>query len=178
MRDITYLFKEDVPRWLLVQMTAHDTQLSGGAPDNTSLRRKAWCRSSRETTFLLACFAGVFVGFALGFGISAVPGGPGQSMIIWLGLPGELYMRMMNAAILPLVISSIIAGTAGLNPKVNGRISIVAFTYIIATNLIGAITGAVMAMVINPGRSGLMTSKGSKLSARNLRTEDLFRRLH
>lgn len=42
-------------------------------------------------------------------------------------------------------------GTAGLNPKVNGRISAVAFTYIIATNLIGAITGAVMAMVINPG---------------------------
>lgn len=49
------------------------------------------------------------------------------------------------------VAGSFDVGTAGLNPKVNGRISIVAFTYIIATNLIGAITGAVMAMVIHPG---------------------------
>lgn len=106
--------QEDVPRWLLVQMTAHDTQLSGGAPDNTSLRRKAWCRSSRETTFLLACFAGVFVGFALGFGISAVPGGPGQSMIIWLGNTGQSLVCFCFRAMVVHSIGLINVSTAAV----------------------------------------------------------------
>ncbi|KAK7504817.1 hypothetical protein BaRGS_00003845 [Batillaria attramentaria] len=41
-----------------------------------------------------------------------------------VGIPGELYMQMLKAAVLPLIISSIIPGTAALKPKENGRVAV------------------------------------------------------
>lgn len=43
------------------------------------------------------------------------------------------------------------AGTAGLKPKENGRVSGVAMAYIIITNITGAIVGTVLAVIIKPG---------------------------
>ena len=43
------------------------------------------------------------------------------------------------------------AGTAGLKPKENGRVGAVAMSYIAITNIIGAIVGVVLAVIIKPG---------------------------
>ena len=43
------------------------------------------------------------------------------------------------------------AGTASLKPKENGRVGAVAMSYITITNIIGAIVGVVLAVIIKPG---------------------------
>ena len=60
-------------------------------------------------------------------------------------------MRMLKAAVLPVIVSSVIAGSAGLKPKDNGRVTGVALSYILVTNVVGAITGTLLAVIFQPG---------------------------
>lgn len=71
-----------------------------------------------------------------------------------IAYPGELFMRMMKMMMLPLMISSIIAGTSSLNVKSNGRIALRTFVYFISTTFINAVYGVVLALIIHPGSDG------------------------
>nr|KAG5712280.1 hypothetical protein BaRGS_023859 [Batillaria attramentaria] len=83
-------------------------------------------------------------------------------------------MQMLKAAVLPLIISSIIPGTAALKPKENGRVSAVALTYIIITNIIGAATGTVLAVIFRPGSGAAPVDDSTSVDTGNLETSDLF----
>ncbi|KAL8617645.1 hypothetical protein ACOMHN_047891 [Nucella lapillus] len=125
-----------------------------------------------DPALLVLSVAGAAVGFAIGLGLYY--GGVSSEALVWVGMPGELFMRMLKAAVLPLIVSSIIAGTAGLKPKENGRVSGVALTYIIATNITGAAVGTLLAVLIQPGASGVDTSDVKTLDTGHLKTSDLF----
>ncbi|XP_062587358.1 excitatory amino acid transporter 1-like, partial [Saccostrea cucullata] len=99
---------------------------------------------------IISVLVGVGVGFALGFGLRVVE--PSDDALTWIGLPGEIYMRMLKMTILPLVVSTIITGTARMDPKSNGRISALSFGYIIITNTIGAIIAILLFLIIQPGK--------------------------
>ncbi|KAK7505532.1 hypothetical protein BaRGS_00003277 [Batillaria attramentaria] len=118
--------------------------------------------------------AGVLLGFAVGFTLYYV-GAPGETLV-WIGLPGELYMRMLKAAVLPLVICSIITGTASLKPKENGRVTLVCLSYMIITNVIGAVIGTLIAVIVRPGNTidGASEILGSSVDTGNLQPLDLF----
>jgi hypothetical protein len=45
-----------------------------------------------------------------------------------------------------------IIGTASLDPKSNGKISLVSLSFILVTNFLGTLTGTVLCVLINPGR--------------------------
>nr|KAG5712884.1 hypothetical protein BaRGS_007481 [Batillaria attramentaria] len=117
---------------------------------------------------------GVLLGFAVGFILYYV-GAPGETLV-WIGLPGELYMRMLKAAVLPLIISSIITGTASLKPKENGRVTAVCLSYIIITNVIGAVIGTLLAVIVRPGYAsgGDGEILGGSVDTGNLQPSDLF----
>ncbi|KAK7505533.1 hypothetical protein BaRGS_00003278 [Batillaria attramentaria] len=117
---------------------------------------------------------GVLLGFAVGFILYYV-GAPGETLV-WIGIPGELYMRMLKAAVLPLVICSIITGTASLKPKENGRVTAVCLSYIIITNVIGAVIGTLLAVIVRPGYAsgGDGEILGGSVDTGNLQPSDLF----
>ncbi|ESO86855.1 hypothetical protein LOTGIDRAFT_128333, partial [Lottia gigantea] len=98
--------------------------------------------------------------------------------IISPGLPGELYMRMLKAVILPLIVSSVIVGAASVDPKSNGKISGIAITYIIITNLAGSLFGLIVALIIKPGKltvcSGQIVQMDTGIPETRLQTEDIF----
>ncbi|KAK7484828.1 hypothetical protein BaRGS_00023871 [Batillaria attramentaria] len=85
----------------------------------------------KENAVLLLTLIGVVLGFAIGFGIRELK--PSKDALMWIGMPGELFLRMLNLMVVPLIVSSVISGSASLDPKSNGKISLVAFTWITYT---------------------------------------------
>ena len=73
----------------------------------------AWLK---ENLLLLLTFLGVISGFVLGLGLRnlSIP----ADTILLISYPGELFMRLLKLMILPLVIASLITGSASLNAKV------------------------------------------------------------
>ena len=56
-----------------------------------------------------------------------------------MSYPGELFMRMLQLMILPLVVASLVTGAAGLNAKLNRKIALRTITYFLSTSLISAL---------------------------------------
>lgn len=78
--------------------------------------------------------------------------------ILLISYPGELFMRVLKLMILPLVISSLITGSASLNAKINGRIALRTLVYFSSTSFFNAILGICLVLLIHPGDPGMHTN--------------------
>ncbi|VDM27288.1 unnamed protein product, partial [Hydatigera taeniaeformis] len=56
--------------------------------------------------FMLATLTGVCLGFGLGFGIRSAQ--PGPTAITWIAMPSDVYLRLLQLTILPLISSNIL----------------------------------------------------------------------
>ncbi|NXO21904.1 EAA3 protein, partial [Cisticola juncidis] len=70
---------------------------------------------------------------------------------VYFAFPGELLMRMLKLIILPLIISSMIAGVAALDSNISGKIGLRAVVYYFSTTVIAVILGIVLVVTIKPG---------------------------
>ncbi|XP_022339439.2 neutral amino acid transporter A-like [Crassostrea virginica] len=123
---------------------------------------------------IISVLIGVALGFAFGFGLR--PLAPSDDVITWIGLPGEIYMRLLKMLILPLIVASIITGTASMNPKTNGRLSVVSFCYILLSVAVGAVIAIILFFLIEPGSSISLSGLGDKSYSvrRTIETSDMF----
>ncbi|XP_042243533.1 excitatory amino acid transporter-like isoform X2 [Homarus americanus] len=103
----------------------------------------------RKNLLLMITFSGVLFGVALGLALRAA--GPDSTTILLISYPGELFIRMLKLMILPLIIASLIAGSASLNARMNGRIVVRTVLYFMATSLLNAFLGVMLAIAIHPG---------------------------
>lgn len=71
--------------------------------------------------------------------------------IMLISYPGELFMRLLKLMILPLVISSLIAGSASLNARMNGRIALRTLIYFTSTSFFNSLLGVCLVLLIRPG---------------------------
>ncbi|KAJ9598421.1 hypothetical protein L9F63_010896, partial [Diploptera punctata] len=71
--------------------------------------------------------------------------------VMLISYPGELFMRLLKLLILPLIIASLIAGSARLNASMNGRIAVRTLVYFVLTSLCNAILGTILVLLIHPG---------------------------
>ncbi|BFZ09357.1 hypothetical protein BsWGS_12396 [Bradybaena similaris] len=135
--------------------------------------RQHKCRRWLKTNmFLLLTFAGIISGFVLGLTVRIAR--PSPDALLWIGMPGELYMRLLQAMILPLIVCTVIDGTANTDPKSNGRIGLVTMAYIMTTNTLGVIVGIAIALIISPGSTRADADGGAAPDTRNLQTVDIF----
>ncbi|XP_012277631.1 excitatory amino acid transporter [Orussus abietinus] len=102
-----------------------------------------------ENLLLTLTIAGVLVGLALGFLGRLAEFSPQSIMLV--SFPGEILMRMLKMFILPLIVSSLIAGMAQLDARSSGRIGFRALTYYMVTTVLAAIVGIAMVLIIHPG---------------------------
>ncbi|KAG0728391.1 Excitatory amino acid transporter 2 [Chionoecetes opilio] len=112
----------------------------------TDMRWSCWVR---KNMLLLLTFSGVLFGVALGLALRAV--GPDSTTILLISYPGELFIRMLKLMILPLIIASLISGSASLNAKINGYIVARTILYFMATSLLNATLGVLLVIAIHPG---------------------------
>ncbi|PVD18321.1 hypothetical protein C0Q70_20870 [Pomacea canaliculata] len=125
----------------------------------------------RGNALLILTMVGIVAGFALGFGIRELD--PSRGALMWLGMPGELFLRLLKMMILPLIVCTVITGTASLDPKANGKISAVAFAYIVSTNVIACAVAIFLCLVIKPG-VGQLSVSANTAEQEPMETQDIF----
>lgn len=70
-------------------------------------------------------------------------------------------MRLLKLMILPLIIASLIAGSASLNAKMSGKIAIRTLLYFILTSMFNAFLGILLSVMIHPGKPELKDDFGT-----------------
>jgi len=111
-----------------------------------------------ENLLLILTFSGVVIG--LGGGLALRYYEPTNDAIHLIAYPGELFMRLLKLMILPLVIASLVTGSASLNAKMSGMIAFRTILYFLITSLISACVGLALVLAVHPGDSSLKESLG------------------
>uniref|UniRef100_A0A8C5EDV3 Amino acid transporter n=2 Tax=Gouania willdenowi TaxID=441366 RepID=A0A8C5EDV3_GOUWI len=117
------------------------------------------CSKMFKNLLLTLTVLGVILGAVAGMLLRvASPIHPDIVMVI--AFPGDILMRMLKMLILPLIISSLITGLAGLDAKSSGRLGTRAMVYYMSTTVIAAVLGVILVLVIHPGNPKLKENLG------------------
>ncbi|XP_062995835.1 neutral amino acid transporter B(0) [Elgaria multicarinata webbii] len=110
----------------------------------------------RANLLVLLTVAGVVAGVAVGLGVRQLPGGGlSKTEILLFSFPGELLLRLLKMIILPLVVCSLVAGAASLDPAALGRLGGWAMLFFLLTTLLASSIGVTLAFIIKPGEGAL-----------------------
>ncbi|XP_043195057.1 excitatory amino acid transporter 2-like isoform X1 [Amphibalanus amphitrite] len=112
----------------------------------TRYAAQAWIK---ENLLLIATISGVLMGVVLG--VSIKPYQPSETARLLIAYPGELFMRLLKLMIVPLVIASLVTGSASLNARMNGKIAMRTVIYFVLTSLLNAVLGILLVVAIHPG---------------------------
>ncbi|KAL3992828.1 RASD family, member 2 [Sarotherodon galilaeus] len=108
------------------------------------------CNYVFQNIFMFASLAAVVLGLAVGLIIRSVDTLT-EVEKNYLGFPGEILMRMLQFITVPLIVTSVIIGVAGLTASASRKISIRAAVYFILTSIVAVITGLALVLIIKPG---------------------------
>ncbi|CAI5440621.1 unnamed protein product [Caenorhabditis angaria] len=114
-----------------------------GAPKTSSLK---WLT---KNLLLILTMLGVVLGIVIGGVMRTFE--PSQEVIKYVGFPGELFMNMLKAMVLPLIAASIVSGLAQLDGKTSGRLGSRAVMYYVLTTTHAVILGIIVVTIIHPG---------------------------
>lgn len=120
------------------------------------LRNRNWRKlgdNMKENLLLILLLGSVILGSAVGFGVRNTVGPMTKRELMYLQFPGEMLMRMLKMLILPLVVSSLIAGIAGLDASTCGKMGLRTIAYFATTTMSAVILGIIMTYIMGPGRS-------------------------
>ncbi|RZF45728.1 hypothetical protein LSTR_LSTR011867 [Laodelphax striatellus] len=112
----------------------------------------------RVNMLLVLTIGGVVLGMLLGF-IGRLAHLEDDTIML-ISFPGDILMRLLKMFILPLIISSLIAGMAQLDARSSGRMGLRALVYYFATTILAAIVGIVLVLIIHPGNPNIKTQMG------------------
>ena len=131
---------------------------AGGAGQGTTgwARFFSWRRlrdAVRAEPLLLQTLAGVAVGVVVGTIARATD--PSPRAVELLGFPGELFMRLLRALVLPLVSVSMVCGVLALSEKTSAAgarraVGRLIGSYVLST-LVACFIGLVVVHVVRPG---------------------------
>ncbi|CAB1342036.1 unnamed protein product, partial [Coregonus sp. 'balchen'] len=93
--------------------------------------------------------------------------------LMLVSFPGDILMRMLKMLILPLIISSLITGLAGLDARSSGRMGSRAMVYYMSTTVIAAILGVILVLGIHPGNPKLRSSQEQNAAPKNQEVSSL-----
>ncbi|BFZ13712.1 hypothetical protein BsWGS_16751 [Bradybaena similaris] len=158
-------------------MTGKEAQENGDphVPTSSDHQQSASARSKvidflQQNGLVLATLVGIGIGAGLGFGLRNV--GLSDHALMWIGLPGELYLRSLKATIVPLVICMVITSAASLDAKTNGKVALVAMICFFLTHVAAVIIAIVLSQVFRPDR--INESGDDQTSQPTTETQDVF----
>ena len=129
---------------------------AGGTGRGTTGWARSWRRlrdAVRAEPLLLQTLAGVAVGVVVGTIARATD--PSPRAVELLGFPGELFMRLLRALVLPLVSVSMVCGVLALSEKTSAAgarraVGRLIGSYVLTT-LVACFIGLVIVHVVRPG---------------------------
>ncbi|KAK9307275.1 hypothetical protein QLX08_002305 [Tetragonisca angustula] len=136
---------------------------------------KKWrsCMSENMLTMLtvLAVVAGSILGFILR---NVKEESWTKREIMYIQFPGDIFLRMLKALILPLIVASIVSAIGGLDLNLSGRIGMRSIYYYASTTISAVILGIILVLIIRPGEysaSGMVVKDNIK-PTRDITTTD------
>lgn len=129
---------------------------------------------SKENALLIGLLLSVVAGILMGLIIRGTKDSFSKREIMYLGFPGELLMRMLQMLILPIVLSSLISGIAGLDGKTCGRMGLRTIGYFCITTFMAVFLGIFLAITIEPGGNADLSSMRRYGKAESLNSADTF----
>uniref|UniRef100_A0A3Q0KCR1 Amino acid transporter n=1 Tax=Schistosoma mansoni TaxID=6183 RepID=A0A3Q0KCR1_SCHMA len=112
-----------------------------------------------DNLFVTFTVLAVILGMTIGL-LVKIYATPSPRTIYLLSFPGELLMNMLKMLIIPLIVSSLIAGLAGLDPKSSGKIGSYALIYYVVTTMLAVILGIGLVLCIHPGDTSIKDEIG------------------
>ncbi|CAH8586918.1 unnamed protein product [Schistosoma mattheei] len=112
-----------------------------------------------DNLFVTFTVLAVILGMTIGL-LVKIYASPSPRTIYLLSFPGELLMNMLKMLIIPLIVSSLIAGLAGLDPKSSGKIGSYALIYYVVTTMLAVILGIGLVLCIHPGDTSIKDEIG------------------
>ncbi|XP_074872327.1 excitatory amino acid transporter 2-like [Carettochelys insculpta] len=97
-----------------------------------------------------------------------------SDLLVLISFPGDILMRMLKMLILPLVISSLISGLAGLDARASGHMGTRAMVYYMSTTVLAAILGVILVLSIHPGNPELKSAAAVGVSNEAVSSLDAF----
>uniref|UniRef100_A0A1I8IEJ0 WD_REPEATS_REGION domain-containing protein n=1 Tax=Macrostomum lignano TaxID=282301 RepID=A0A1I8IEJ0_9PLAT len=114
--------------------------------------RCATCCCQHKVGILTALtLLSMLLGLAFGWLVRAAH--PSPLAVLLIGYPGELFMRMLKVLVLPLVVSSLVAGLCSLNTNNSSKLGVFTLVYSFLTNWSAVLIGILFVMLIKPGNS-------------------------
>ncbi|XP_076235338.1 cyclin-dependent kinase subunit 30A isoform X2 [Calliopsis andreniformis] len=94
--------------------------------------------------------------------------------IMYIQFPGDIFLRMLKALILPLIVASIVSAIGGLDLNLSGKIGIRSIYYYAATTLSAVVLGIILVLLIRPGEfhTHEVSVKENVKTPRNVTTVD------
>ena len=115
----------------------------------------SFLRFCRENLLLLLLFLSLFLGVLIGLIISVASDKEySKQEIAYISFPGTLFVNALKMAIIPLIVSSLIAGMASLDKQASGKLGGKAILFYFSTTCIAVVLGVIMVSMIRPGYTG------------------------
>jgi solute carrier family 1 (high affinity glutamate transporter) protein 2 len=112
-----------------------------------------------DNIMLISTIVGVIFGVVLGFSLRQAEISEEWQQLI--SYPGEIFTRALQMMILPLIISSLVVGSASLDAKMNGKIALRTMCYFVSTSFLNAILGVILVQSIHPGDPSIKGQMGA-----------------
>ncbi|XP_052103703.1 excitatory amino acid transporter 4-like [Mytilus californianus] len=131
------------------------------------------CKQCLNTNLLvILTLLGGAVGLSVGFSLRKLT--LTKDTLLWIGILGEMYIRMLKMMIVPLMVSSIITATASLDLKANSKISVVCLVHTMMSNFLPSIIGCILCVIIEPGVSVHISKEFTSVYDKSTETQDIF----
>uniref|UniRef100_A0A8C1ZCY8 Amino acid transporter n=1 Tax=Cyprinus carpio TaxID=7962 RepID=A0A8C1ZCY8_CYPCA len=131
------------------------------------------CQKMCKNLLLTLTVMGVILGAVSGM-LLRVASPIDDNIVMVIAFPGDILMRMLKMLILPLIISSLITGLAGLDAKSSGRLGTRAMIYYMTTTIIAAVLGVILVLLIHPGNPKLKENLGEGAQNDEVSSLDAF----
>jgi Na+/H+-dicarboxylate symporter len=109
------------------------------------IEKKLWLK------VMVAIALGALLGFLLGQNYFDFSKKFTTNLTDWLGLPGQIFMRLVKMIMVPLILASIIRGIVSNSIDQLKKLGIGVFAFFVIFTAIGLTIGTIIALGLNPG---------------------------
>ncbi|MDA2806721.1 dicarboxylate/amino acid:cation symporter [Nocardiopsis suaedae] len=139
-----------------------------------SERRSLW-RSYLEFPLIWKLAIALVAGLAAGLALNALGGAALTGAVRQvLEVLGQIFLRLLQMLVFPLIISTLIAGVSSVTPQRLGRIGFKVFLFYLATSAFAITIGLVLALIVSPGAGLSMPGDGEEAAERPPLSETLL----
>ncbi|MCL2129827.1 MAG: dicarboxylate/amino acid:cation symporter, partial [Treponema sp.] len=96
---------------------------------------------------LIGLVLGAILGIVLG---TTLAGDNLQKVLLWTGFFGNIFVRLLNMIMLPIIISSLIVGASSVSPAQLGKVGIRVIIFYLITSAFAVVIGLIMGSVFRP----------------------------